>query len=246
MTCSSQLWRVRTRSSGLVRSGVRELILSSPTGTRNILKAAAAEKSVRRMVLTSSFASIVSVADLPDVGKTYGDDDWNPATYEEAAKSTNPAFVYCASKALAEAEAWRFVKEEKVNFSLTTLCPPMILFVLFLSHFVDPTLMKARKAQGSCSSSDYLDGPPQRLLWNGLVCRRRHRDSSHRLSRLCRSFLPPFRLVHSLTHSLSHRTFVISPSYTFDASRKRAPLASDTSPSQVRRFRLLLSLRSLR
>jgi len=40
---------------------------------------------------------------------------WNPATYDEAKKSDNPAFVYCASKTLAEHAAWDFVKAEKVS-----------------------------------------------------------------------------------------------------------------------------------
>lgn len=79
------------------------------------------------MVITSSFASVLDMNAFPAVGTTYSDNDWNPATYEEAAQSSNPGFVYCASKALAEAEAWRFIKEEKVHFSLTTLCPPMVL-----------------------------------------------------------------------------------------------------------------------
>lgn len=45
----------------------------------------------------------------------HSDDDWNPATYDEAKKSDNAAFVYCASKTLAEHAAWDFVKNEKVS-----------------------------------------------------------------------------------------------------------------------------------
>lgn len=45
---------------------------------------------------------------------------------EEALQSKIPSFVYCASKKLAEKAAWDFLKDEKPNFYLTTLCPPKI------------------------------------------------------------------------------------------------------------------------
>lgn len=44
-------------------------------------------------------------------------------TYEEAAKSDNPAAVYCASKTLAEHAAWDFVEKEKVSAALLPTLP---------------------------------------------------------------------------------------------------------------------------
>jgi hypothetical protein len=35
-------------------------------------------------------------------------------------------FVYEASKKFAELAAWRFMKERKPSFALTTLAPPMV------------------------------------------------------------------------------------------------------------------------
>jgi nucleoside-diphosphate-sugar epimerase len=96
-------------------------------GTTNCLEAAAREKSVKHLVLTSSFASMLDMAAYPSPGKVYTDDDWNPATYDEAKdKSKPPPFIYCASKKLAEKAAWDFVQNEKPGWSLTTLAPPMI------------------------------------------------------------------------------------------------------------------------
>ncbi len=50
--------------------------------------------------------------------------DWNPVTMEEAVQ--NPANGYRASKTFAEKAAWEFVKNEKANFTITTMCPPMV------------------------------------------------------------------------------------------------------------------------
>jgi len=58
---------------------------------------------------------------------TYTEADWNPITYEEAANdSTDGPTAYCASKAFAEKAAWDFVAQQKPNFTLTTICPPMV------------------------------------------------------------------------------------------------------------------------
>ncbi|EJU03768.1 NADP-binding protein [Dacryopinax primogenitus] len=83
---------------------------------------------IKRVVLTSSF---VAVWDLmkgnglwPE--HTYTAEDWNPATWEQAAGAAHPLFVYSASKSLAEKAAFDFVEKEKPGFSITTFCPPFI------------------------------------------------------------------------------------------------------------------------
>ncbi|KAF4847812.1 Ketoreductase azaE [Colletotrichum siamense] len=50
---------------------------------------------------------------------------WNPITREEA--SSNPFFAYLASKTFAEKAAWKFVKDKKPHFALSTILPPLIL-----------------------------------------------------------------------------------------------------------------------
>ena len=60
-------------------------------------------------------------------GCTYDETDWNPLTYEEAAKPcTSGSFAHAVSKALAEKAAWDFMATNKLSFDLTTICPLMV------------------------------------------------------------------------------------------------------------------------
>jgi nucleoside-diphosphate-sugar epimerase len=102
------------------------MLIPAQRGTREMLESAHREKGVKRIVVTSSFAAVMNPAALPAIGVTYSGDDWNPVTYEQAAKSDSAPYVYCASKKLAEEEAWNFVKTHNPSFILTTICPPMI------------------------------------------------------------------------------------------------------------------------
>jgi nucleoside-diphosphate-sugar epimerase len=105
----------------------RDLLDPAINGTLNILKAIQKHgTTAKRLVVTSSFAAILDLSKGNRPGYTYTEKDWNPATYEEALKSDNGAFVYCASKKLAEKTAYDFVESEKPNFSIATICPPMV------------------------------------------------------------------------------------------------------------------------
>ncbi|KZP01481.1 NAD-P-binding protein [Calocera viscosa TUFC12733] len=59
-------------------------------------------------------------------GKTFTADDWNPATWDQAASSPNPYYVMAASKTVAEQAAYDFVAQQKPTFALTTFCPPIM------------------------------------------------------------------------------------------------------------------------
>ena len=110
-----------------VKDNKRDLLDPAIKGTANILSATKQfAPNVKRLVITSSFASILDLSNGNRPRYTYTDEDWNPATYEEALKSDDGAFVYCASKKLAEKTGWNFIKSEKPNFSLATICPPMV------------------------------------------------------------------------------------------------------------------------
>jgi len=58
-------------------------------------------------------------------GHTYTEADWNPVTYE-AAKGADGSTAYCASKTFAEKAAFDFVEKQHPNFSIATICPPMV------------------------------------------------------------------------------------------------------------------------
>ncbi|KAF4459180.1 NAD dependent epimerase dehydratase [Fusarium albosuccineum] len=102
----------------------KELIIPAINGVRAMLEACTANPNISRLVITSSFASVV---DIKRQGPyAYTSKDWNPLTYEEAAAPTSDAVTaYRGSKKFAELEAWKFVEERKPAFDIVTLCPPM-------------------------------------------------------------------------------------------------------------------------
>ncbi|GAA5987316.1 hypothetical protein JCM11641_002681 [Rhodosporidiobolus odoratus] len=112
-----------------VKDNEKDLLIPALQGTRQILRAAQNESSVKRVVLTSSFAAILDLKGDMSHNKSYSEKDWNPFTYEEAAKASGEGsgvFVYFASKKVAEEEAWKIAKEDKTQWKLTTICPPLI------------------------------------------------------------------------------------------------------------------------
>lgn len=103
-----------------------ELLDPAITGTTSILKAIKKyAPSVKRVVVTSSFVSMLSPEGLQDPNKIYSESDWNPITYENGL-SGSKVDAYRASKTVAERSAWKFVEEEKPNFDLVTICPPLV------------------------------------------------------------------------------------------------------------------------
>ncbi|KAJ5771860.1 hypothetical protein N7520_002389 [Penicillium odoratum] len=106
----------------------QELILPAINGVKSILSASAKPGSkIQRIVLTSSFASVVDIDKIPPPGFTYTGADWNPLTYGTAIDPTSSAVIaYRGSKKFAELAAWDFIKTQNPQFDLVTLCPPMV------------------------------------------------------------------------------------------------------------------------
>ncbi|CAG9951041.1 unnamed protein product [Clonostachys rosea f. rosea IK726] len=105
----------------------KDLIQPAVEGTSRMLEAIASSSTVKRVVLTSSFAAVVDPTKGPRAGYTYTEEDWNPMTPEKALE--NNLFGYQASKTFAEKAAWDFTKSNAGNEktpSLVTICPPMI------------------------------------------------------------------------------------------------------------------------
>lgn len=110
-------------------------------GTTGILKAIKAyAPSVKRVVITSSFAAIVNSKQHP---KVYSEKEWNPVTWEEAMDHANvyraskvrltlgmklqsPQLMGTLFKTFAEKAAWDFVEKEKPNFDIATINPPLV------------------------------------------------------------------------------------------------------------------------
>lgn len=103
--------------------------LAHPPAAQNAISATH-KAGIRTLVVTSSFASIADPTDAqwPLNGRTFSESDWNPATYEEAARSDNAAFGYATSKKVAEEAVWSYQKEQQLDgeLNIATICPTMI------------------------------------------------------------------------------------------------------------------------
>jgi len=103
----------------------KELYSPAIHGTTRILESIHAKApNVKKVVVLSSFASIIDATKGNRPGYAYTDADWNPITYEQGLENGNRG--YYASKKYAERAAWDFVEKAKPAYTLTTLCPPMV------------------------------------------------------------------------------------------------------------------------
>ncbi|KAE8381212.1 hypothetical protein BDV26DRAFT_289702 [Aspergillus bertholletiae] len=113
---------------GAAENNERDIVQPAINGTINILESAHRHApQVKRIVITSSFASMIDMSKGAWPSHIYSEEDWNPMTYEEAVgKDTSSLQAYLAAKKVAERAAWDFVKDQNTTFDLVTLLPPMI------------------------------------------------------------------------------------------------------------------------
>lgn len=108
----------------------KDLLDPAVKGTTGILESIVKNApTVRQVVITSSFASIVNPWKGSWPEHTYSEEDWNPITLAQASESVPNG--YRASKTFAERAAWDFLEREKPNFTLSTLCPPQVFGPVF-------------------------------------------------------------------------------------------------------------------
>lgn len=105
-----------------VKKDLLDPAIIGTTAILNSIKKSA--PTVKRVVITSSFASIVHADKGFWPEHTYSEEDWNPITEEQATES--PIHGYRASKTFAERAAWEFLEKEKPNFTVATINPPMV------------------------------------------------------------------------------------------------------------------------
>ncbi|KIL83778.1 flavonol reductase cinnamoyl- reductase [Fusarium avenaceum] len=104
-----------------IQDAKKDLLDPAINGTVNVMRAIKAHApSVRRVVVTS-FAAMLNMKNHP---KIYTENHWNPISREKAA--LNPADGYRGSKTFAEKAAWKFVEDEKPNFTLASINPPLV------------------------------------------------------------------------------------------------------------------------
>jgi len=103
----------------------KDLLDPAIKGTTGILRSIKAHApTVKRVIITSSFAAMIDRSKGFRPGYTYSEKDFNPITHEEALQDAS--WGYFGSKTFAEKSAWSFVETESPNFSITTINPPMI------------------------------------------------------------------------------------------------------------------------
>ena len=99
-----------------VKDSQRDLVDPAINGTETMLKACAASKLVKRVVVTSSLAAI---SDEPPSDHILTENDWN----EKSSLTRNP---YYYSKTLAEKAAWNFINDNNLGFDLVTINPFLV------------------------------------------------------------------------------------------------------------------------
>lgn len=115
----------------------QDLLVPAMQGTQSLLRSALeAGPTLKAVVMTSSFASCFDPHHGLRPGYTYGPEDWNPITYEEAADPKLDLSVYderyrvfityMASKKLAEKAAWDLLHEAKPSWRFSVVCPTYI------------------------------------------------------------------------------------------------------------------------
>jgi len=97
-----------------------ELVQPAVDETLAVLKACVAAKSVKRVLMTSSTAAVLSHSDVGGESKVYNEDDWSdPAKLDP----------YGKCKTLAEKAAWEYVKElsDEEKIELTVINPSYVM-----------------------------------------------------------------------------------------------------------------------
>jgi nucleoside-diphosphate-sugar epimerase len=120
----SSMWGLHSRTTLRItrRISLSWLSMERPPFSRQRAK----NPRVQRIVLTSSFASVVDIKRRAPHRFTYTAADWNPQSYEESIDpQATPVVAYRGLKKFAELAARDFVDKEKPSFALVTLCPPM-------------------------------------------------------------------------------------------------------------------------
>nr|AHL46451.1 dihydroflavonol 4-reductase [Fragaria x ananassa] len=110
-----------------------EVIKPTINGVLDIMKACLKAKTVRRLVFTASAGSVnVEETQKP----VYNESNWSDVEFCRRVKMTG--WMYFVSKTLAEQEAWKFAKENNIDF--ITIIPTLVIGP-FLMPAMPPSLI---------------------------------------------------------------------------------------------------------
>ncbi|GAM33894.1 hypothetical protein TCE0_013r01121 [Talaromyces pinophilus] len=141
----------------------KKVIPNVVSATEAVLQAAA-ESSVKRVVLTSSSSS--ALLPQPGVeGIVVTEDTWNDAAVKAAWDENTPAdvkpfVVYAASKTEGERAAWRWIEENKPEFTFNSVLPNFAIGKILHPEIAGSTMKWAAELlQGNDGVIKFL--PPQ-------------------------------------------------------------------------------------
>lgn len=132
----------------------RDLLEPAVRGTQNVLRECVASATVKRVVLTSSVASIYVSRKPAD--HTYTCKDWSDLEYIRETKQH-----YAESKYLAEREAWRIIREEQGGRVAAGLAP-LTLATICPTQTIGP-LLQSKMNQSSSGILELMDGSKKKI-----------------------------------------------------------------------------------
>ncbi|KAK6197963.1 NADPH-dependent cinnamyl-alcohol dehydrogenase [Scheffersomyces amazonensis] len=149
-----------------VENNERDLLDPAIQGTKNVLVSIKKfAPQIRKVVYTSSAITATSFSGMGDTTFSCTDDTWNPISYEQGI-SGDSFEGYSASKKFAELAAWNFIKEEKPNFTLSTILP---VYVLGPQAFISGLKNLNLTAQVVADVLNFKKGEPIPELENSFV-----------------------------------------------------------------------------
>lgn len=120
-----------------VNDYLEDLLVPALKGTEAVMIAAKANPSVRRVVLTSSFAAVYDASLGIQPGVILTEKSFSPLTWDDGASTEDPAVAYRVSKTVAEKAAWDFMKNQSPSFDLCVLCPTMVFGPLYSTKLIN-------------------------------------------------------------------------------------------------------------
>ncbi|KAL3470504.1 NAD(P)-binding protein [Aspergillus californicus] len=135
---------IHVASDVSMNANPEQVIPQTVRNTLNVLEAASKQKSVQRVVLTSSTLAAMS-ATTSSSRVVIDDDCWNDVAVDMAFDPRTPVedrsyAVYAASKAEGERQAWRWVGEHQPQFTFNTVLPFMNFGKILLPEISGSTM----------------------------------------------------------------------------------------------------------
>jgi nucleoside-diphosphate-sugar epimerase len=130
---ASPFYPAQDKGAGVSAAGFEELVLPAVLGTRQVLESCRLAGTVKRVVVTASFACIINTSFAPDA--TYHDGIWNVESFPESSQAGLQEWTqagagmhaYRYSKIMAEKTAWEVANRNDTPFDVVTINPPLVI-----------------------------------------------------------------------------------------------------------------------